>query len=341
MRAIFSSELLLSFVLFFLFLSCSGETEVSASNEVVSSSSSSFSSSSDPDSSSSSSSSSSLSSSSSFRSSSSLSPSSSSSSSSSYRSSSSLSSSSSIVVSSSSVASSSSLAPINPRDSILQYIDDNWQELGYSDKPTKYVALTFDDGPAGASTKNLLEALSQKNVKATFFLIGQNIRSQGTWAKAIYDAGHELANHSDGYNGLGGDMAQNIISASLSAASAEIKKITGKNPNLFRAPNVEYGNNLTNVCAQQGLAIIGVSIWSNDYQSNITAATIADNVLKNPTDGGIINMHEPNTAPNSVSALPDIIDGLRKKGFWITTVGELAIIKNKSLQAGVRYDEIK
>jgi peptidoglycan/xylan/chitin deacetylase (PgdA/CDA1 family) len=230
---------------------------------------------------------------------------------------------------------------ITPRDSILKHIDDNWQKLGYSSKPAKYVALTFDDGPAGESTQSLLNVLSQKNVKATFFLIGQNIRNQEKWAKAIYDAGHELANHSDGYNGLGGSTAQNTISASLSAASTAIKNITGKNPNMFRAPSVEYGNNLTSVCTQQGLAIIGVSIWSNDYQSGITASAITNNVLNNSTDGGIINMHEQNTAPNTVSALPGVIDGLRQKGFWITNVGGLAIIKNKSLQAGVQYDKIQ
>jgi peptidoglycan/xylan/chitin deacetylase (PgdA/CDA1 family) len=172
-------------------------------------------------------------------------------------------------------------------------------------------------------------------------LIGQNIRSQGTWAKAIHDAGHELANHSDGYNGLGGNTPQNTISTSLSAASTAIKNITGKNPNLFRAPSVEYGNNLTSVCTQQGLAIIGVSIWSEDYQSGITATTITNNVLSRSADGGIINMHEPNTAPNTVSALPGVIDGLRQRGFWIATVGELAIIKSKSLQAGVQYDRIQ
>ena len=203
------------------------------------------------------------------------------------------------------------------------------------------MALTFDDGPAGVSTQNLLDVLSQKNVKATFFLIGQNIRSQGTWAKAIYDAGHELANHSDGYSGLGGNTPQNTISTSLSAASTAIKNITGKNPSLFRAPSVEYGNNLTSVCTQQGLAIIGVSIWSHDYQSGITATAITNNVLSNTADGGIINMHEPNTAQNTVSALPGVIDGLRQRGFWIATVGELAIIKNKSLQAGVQYDRIQ
>ncbi|MDR0330858.1 MAG: polysaccharide deacetylase family protein [Chitinispirillales bacterium] len=229
---------------------------------------------------------------------------------------------------------------MSPKDSILDYIDKNWALFGYASKPGKYVALSFDDGPC-QQTGNLLTALAEKKVKATFFLIGQNIRSNQTQAKAIYDAGHELANHSDGYSGLGGNTAANTISASLTAASAAIAGITGKEVKLFRAPNVDYGNNLTAVCTQLGLAIIGVSIWSNDYQSGISSAAIASNVANNAADGGIINCHEPNTAPNTVAAIPAMIDGLRQKGFWICTVSELAVIKGKALQAGVRYDSVQ
>ena len=92
-----------------------------------------------------------------------------------------------------------------------------------------------------------------------------------------------------------------------------------------------------------GLAIIGVSIWSNDWQQGITAESIKTNVLTSSAlaDGGIINCHEPNTAPNTVAALPAIIDGLREKGFWIMTAGQLAAIKGKTLESGTRYDTIK
>ena len=230
--------------------------------------------------------------------------------------------------------------PMTPRDSMLNYIDKNWPLYGYASKPAKYVALSFDDGP-GPQTGSLLTALENKKVKATFFLIGQNIRGNQAQAKAIHDGGHELANHSDGYSTLGGSTATNTISTSLTAATTAIRSITGKDVKLFRAPNVEYGNNLTAVCTQQGLAIIGVSIWSQDYQSGLSSSAIANNVINNAADGGIINCHEPNTAPNTIAAIPAMIDGLRQKGFWIGTVSELAIIKGRTLQAGVRYDTIQ
>ena len=231
---------------------------------------------------------------------------------------------------------------LSPRETIQKEIDDNWQDLGYTEKPVKHVALSFDDGPAGANTQALLDVLAEKKVHATFFLIGQNIRSQKTWAQKINAAGHELANHSDGYRSLG-SAEETAIRTSLTAASAALKEITGKDPALFRAPNVNYGLNLTKVCTELGLAIIGVSIWSNDWQQGITAESIKTNVLTSSAlaDGGIINCHEPNTAPNTVAALPAIIDGLREKGFWIMTAGQLAAIKGKTLESGTRYDTIK
>ena len=232
------------------------------------------------------------------------------------------------------------LPPKSPRDSILDHIDKNWRSLGYSSKPDKYIALTFDDGPC-AQTGGVLSALKDKGVKATFFAIGQNVRGNQTQARAIFDGGHELASHSDGYSGLGGNTAQATIAASLTAASAAIEGITGSKPALFRAPNVEYGANLSAVCAQQGLAIIGVSVWSNDYQSGLSSSAITNNVLTAARDGGIINCHEPNTAPNTPAAVPGIIDGLRQKGYWVCTVGDLAVIKGKVLRAGERYDTIQ
>jgi peptidoglycan/xylan/chitin deacetylase (PgdA/CDA1 family) len=223
-----------------------------------------------------------------------------------------------------------------------------WELLGYTEKPTKYIALTFDDGPAGARTQELLDILAAKKVKATFFLIGGNIRSNESAAQAIFNAGHELANHSDGYVPLGKDEKTGIektdvekIRTSLTAASAAIKKITGKGPALFRAPEVNYGDNLTTVCTELDLAIIGVNVWSHDYDGKFTAEQCKNNVLNAARDGGIINCHEANSSGNrTLPILAGMIDGLRAKGYWITTVGELATIKGKALKAGVLYEGI-
>jgi peptidoglycan/xylan/chitin deacetylase (PgdA/CDA1 family) len=235
------------------------------------------------------------------------------------------------------------------KEQIEAEVEAKWQEYGYSEKPEKYIALSFDDGPCSAGnfggTAAMLEMLEELHVKATFFVIGGNVRNNKSAAQAIFDAGHELANHSDGYSGLGGAAAEDIIT-SLKATSDAIKEITGEDPALFRAPNVAYGTNLTNVCKELDLPIIGVSVWSNDYNSSVTKAQIITNVVDNPFlnrgDGGIINCHESNTSGGrTMAALPDMIAGLRAKGFWILTVSQLATVKEITLESGKLYDSIR
>ncbi|WP_461255508.1 polysaccharide deacetylase family protein [Treponema sp. R80B11-R83G3] len=223
-------------------------------------------------------------------------------------------------------------------------IKAKWQEYGYSVKPTKYIAISFDDGPCSPSnnggTAAMLAKLDVLKVKATFFVIGQNVRSNKTVAQAIFNAGHELGNHSDGYGSLGGSSTSDIA-ANLDAASLAIKGITGKYPCLFRAPNLNHGTNLSKVCEDRGMALIDGNVHNDWDGTGHTPTSIKDSVLANPQDGGIILLHDNNTSKgDTFSALPDIINGLREKGFWIMTVGQLATVKEKPLEAGKRYNSI-
>lgn len=229
------------------------------------------------------------------------------------------------------------------KDGIEAEIEKRWQEYGYKEKPAKYIAISFDDGPCSASsyggTAAMLAKLDELKVKATFFVIGSNVRANKSVAKAIFDAGHELGNHSDGYSGLGGTTSVETISKSLNAASLAINEITGKDPILFRAPNLEHGTNLSQVCKEMGMALIDGSV-NNDWSGNSTS--IKNSVLANPQNGGIILLHDNNTSQgNTMSVLPEIIGGLREKGFWILTVSQLAVVKEKTLEPGKRYDSIK
>jgi peptidoglycan/xylan/chitin deacetylase (PgdA/CDA1 family) len=225
---------------------------------------------------------------------------------------------------------------------IESYISDHWQEYGYSAKPTKYIALSFDDGPCPTSsyggTSALLGVLAEQKVTATFFVIGSQVRNNKTAAQAIFEAGHELGNHSNGWDSLGSNQAE-AIRHSLAATSGAINEITGEDPRLFRAPNLNHGPPLSQVCAEMGMALIDGNAHS-DWPGN--SESIKTSVLANPQDGGIIILHENNTSQgNTMAVLPDIISGLREKGFWIMSVSELAIVKEKILEAGTRYGAIK
>jgi peptidoglycan/xylan/chitin deacetylase (PgdA/CDA1 family) len=227
------------------------------------------------------------------------------------------------------------------RENIEAYIAAHWEEYGYSEKPAKYIALSFDDGPCSSSdnggTEALLEALDAAKVKATFFVIGRNVRANQAAARAIFIAGHELGSHSDGYDSLGSKSVDEITT-SLGAASWAMSEITGKDPVLFRAPNLNHGKNLSQVCAEKGLSLID-GMAHNDWPGS--SAAIKNSVLAGARDGGIIILHENNTSQgNTLAVLPDIVKGLREQGFWIMTVSDLAIVKGITLKAGVRYGMI-
>jgi len=220
-------------------------------------------------------------------------------------------------------------------------IEAHWKEYGYKTKPNKFIAISFDDGPCPASsfggTAAMLAKLDELKVKATFLVIGSNVRANKSAAKAIFDAGHELGNHSDGYNSLGSETAS-AIKTSLNAASLAIKEITGKDPVLFRAPNLSHGGNLSQVCKELGMALIDGNVH-NDWPGSPSA--IKNSVLAASQNGGIILLHDNNTSQgNTMSVLPEIISGLREKGFWILTVSQLATMKETTLEAGKRYNSI-
>jgi peptidoglycan/xylan/chitin deacetylase (PgdA/CDA1 family) len=231
------------------------------------------------------------------------------------------------------------------KEGIEAEIEAHWQEYGYSVKPDKYIAITFDDGPcdpsANGGTAGMLAKLEELHVKATFFVIGENIRNNMDAASAIFNAGHELGNHSYGWIPLGNVDKESIIT-SLDDTSQAIREITGKYPSLFRAPNGDYGTNLLRVCLERGMPLIGGTPHNDWDGTGHTPASIRNSILRHPRDGGIIALHENNTSKgDTMEALPEIIGGLREKGFWILTVGQLAVIKDKTLRAGTIYNSIR
>lgn len=214
-----------------------------------------------------------------------------------------------------------------------------WREYGYSTKPDKFIALSFDDGPCASSanggTVAMLAILKEMNVLATFFVLGMNVRDNKDAARAILAAGHELANHSDNHENLGGNKPVEAIAENLDSASQAVREITGTYPAFFRAPFMSHASSLDQVCAERGMSLIDGTVhndWPGDSRS------IKESVLKNPNDGDIIVLHENNTSlGNTMAVLSEIITGLRERGFWILTVGGLAAVKEKTLEAGTRY----
>jgi peptidoglycan/xylan/chitin deacetylase (PgdA/CDA1 family) len=206
---------------------------------------------------------------------------------------------------------------------------------------SKFIALSFDDGPT-AQTGQLLKTLKENNVKATFFLIGQNVRLRPDDARGIIAGGHEIGNHSEDHAYLGGNskLDEDGIRQNIAAVQEVLYGINGTYPVYFRAPYLDYSQALEKTVNEMGLAFIGANVDSSDWNSGITTDRIVSNVLNSATDGGIILLHEHSEGDleRTINAIPLIVPELRRRGFEILSVGGLAQRKGIRLEAGKRYD---
>lgn len=184
------------------------------------------------------------------------------------------------------------------------------------DPNKKYVSLTFDDGPSGETTPQLLKTLKEKNVKATFFNLGQNAKEHPEILKQIIADGHELANHSYDHPVLT-SLSLDAVKKQIRETSKILYLATGKLPHYVRPP---YGAVNAQTADAIGLPIIQWNVDSADWELK-NAQRIQQRVLDNTYNGSVILLHDIHQF--SVDAVPGIIDGLRAKGFEFITLEEM------------------
>ena len=184
------------------------------------------------------------------------------------------------------------------------------------DPTVKSVAISFDDGPGATTTPQLLQILKEKNVHATFFVLGENTVQHPDIVKQTAEAGHEIGNHTYDHQDLATLSAQSITEE-VTKTDTEIKKATGKTPTFVRPP---YGS-ITSVGAsviQQ--PIIEWSVDSEDWKTR-NPDLILQKIQATVYDGAIILFHD--IYPETIRAVPQVIDYLQEQGYRITTVGDL------------------
>lgn len=185
-------------------------------------------------------------------------------------------------------------------------------------RKVKCVAITFDDGPGPYTTK-LLAHLKRANVPATFFVLGQKVKASPKVTRAIVAGGHEIAVHTWDHRMLT-KLASEEIWREISTTIKVIKKTTGKTPKLMRPP---YGETDVTVAIQAKRAKVAQILWNVDtldWKTRSTKKTVKA-ALKQTRRGSILLLHDIH--PTSVAAVPDIIDGLRRKGYVFVTVSQL------------------
>jgi chitin deacetylase len=186
------------------------------------------------------------------------------------------------------------------------------------------LALTFDDGPTGPSTEELLAVLREKGVKATFFLIGQHLEEFPALGEKIAAEGHELGNHSYSHKRMVFKSSA-FIRDEIEKTDQLIRRAGYTGEIHFRSP---YGKKLILLplyLSSVGRKNIFIDVEpESDDDVAASADRIVEHVLANAKAGSIIILHPENkTRAESLKAVPGIIDGLKGRGYSFLTVSEL------------------
>lgn len=200
-----------------------------------------------------------------------------------------------------------------------------------SGEQTQYVALTFDDGPSGKYTRQLLDGLAQRDVKATFLLCGYRMRDYLDITQRIFDEGHEI-----GFHGYSHDSMENMSRRDIARELMQSEELLpeGCVPTFLRPPGGCCSDAVRQVAQVRNLAILSWSVDPRDWATSDTMA-VEKAVLDNIRDGDIVLLHDMSSS--SVRAALDIVDALQKRGVALVTVSEMAELRKTAPQPGKVY----
>jgi peptidoglycan/xylan/chitin deacetylase (PgdA/CDA1 family) len=184
------------------------------------------------------------------------------------------------------------------------------------------VALTFDDGPWPVHTERILKILHRLHVKATFFMVGNEVERYPDLVRRVKRAGHEIGNHSFDHpiDPALADMTETHVIAEMHDTNVQLAD-DGVHPTLFRPPGGSYDDFVVDEARRQGMRVVIWSVDPQDWRASRTRKDIVKKVLKQVEAGSIILLHDGGgDADHTIAALPDLIRGIRKKGLRFVTV---------------------
>ncbi|WP_373598154.1 polysaccharide deacetylase family protein [Paraclostridium bifermentans] len=211
-------------------------------------------------------------------------------------------------------------------------VEEKLSKYDYSNNGEKVVFLTFDDGTSTTVTPEILKVLNQENVKATFFLTGQNIERGGDKAKELikqeFNAGHAIANHSysHDYGILYPNRTLNLdaFKADFKKTDDILKEVLGPyfSTEVIRCPGGHMSwkgmEPLDNYLDQEGMASIDWNALNGDAQGKKKSPEELYNYAVKTAEGKemvVVLMHDTYGKENTAKALPQIIKYFKDNGY--------------------------
>ncbi|MBQ2068388.1 MAG: polysaccharide deacetylase family protein [Paludibacteraceae bacterium] len=177
------------------------------------------------------------------------------------------------------------------------------------------VYLTFDDGPIPEVTPKVLAILDRYGVKATFFMVGENIDKHPDVFRQVIDAGHAVGNHT--YNHLKGWKTPfDEYMENTDLCADRIQKT-----DLFRPPYGKATLRQRRALHRKGYRLIYWDILTRDYESTRTPEAMLAQIKRNVRPGSIINFHDSiKSNERMLTVLPQVIEFLQAENYEITTL---------------------
>ncbi|MFT3990767.1 MAG: polysaccharide deacetylase family protein [Luteolibacter sp.] len=184
----------------------------------------------------------------------------------------------------------------------------------------KYIAMTFDDGPHPQNTPRLLNMLRERNIKATFFVIGQSANLYPGVLRQTLAEGHEIANHSHTHRVLS-KLSDDELIRDLTNCQNAVIQATGFTPRVMRPPYGALTQRQRELVHQKfGFKIILWSVDPLDWKRP-GSAVVTQRILDATTPGGIILAHDIHA--QTIDAMPATLDTLLSRGYQFVTVSQL------------------
>lgn len=187
------------------------------------------------------------------------------------------------------------------------------------ERDEKLISITFDCAWGVEHTDDILKALDNGNVRATWFMVEFWTKKYPEYVKKIDEAGHEIGTHSSTHSYMSKQNSEEI-KLELGSSAQAIKDVTGKDVNLFRPPYGDYDDELIKTASELGYYSIQWDTDSLDWK-DLSAADIAMRVINGVKNGSIILLH--NNGLHTAEAVPIILSTLKTKGYTFVPVGEL------------------
>lgn len=187
--------------------------------------------------------------------------------------------------------------------------------------------LTFDDGPDPDATPEVLDALEAAGVKATFFLVGEQVMAHRELGRSVVERGHEVALH--GHEHRSHDEMGGGVKDDLARGLGTLEAGTGTRPRLCRPPYGRFSAASHAACEALGLRPVYWSAWGGDWEA-VPAELIADLVIRDLEPGAVVVLHDSAryayraSARPTAEAIPLIAAAAAERGVRLAPLGDAA-----------------